>query len=105
MSVAEPVITEIFQVTYRFYQYNTGAADNGTYSMTKTVPNAEDAMFLAFRINQAAAKKMPPFDAADLENELIPAPGYFIDASAFRVVTQSYALEPAAIPAFRPSRD
>ena len=103
MSTAEPVITETFEVRFRYYRYNTGAADNGTYSLVKKdIPSAEEAMYWAFRINEAAAKRLDDEEIRDLEDGFLPAPGYFIEASAARVVTQTYALEPANVPAISP---
>lgn len=78
--------TETYEVEYRYYQYNSGQADNGEYVRTRSFRTAEEAQALAARINASAQKKMDEDEERELQDDLIPWDGYFLGATAFRAV-------------------
>ena len=80
-------IQEFFEVEYTYYQYNSGAADNGTRTKIHRCSSDEEAHDLAARIEaDAVAHREGRSDDVDeeLRNDLIPWDGYFISASAWR---------------------
>lgn len=80
---------QTYEVAYRYYQYNSGAADNGEYTRRIEAKSAEDATDLAARINASAANKGPNEEGEYLlKRELIPFDGYFICAGAYRVTRE-----------------
>lgn len=93
-------MTVTFAVNYTYYQYNSGAADNGCYRRNWPVKDAVEAIALAEKIN-AAAKAHAAFShgtdietPADeyareqLECEMIPYMGYFISAQAMKITSE-----------------
>jgi hypothetical protein len=54
-----------FVVTYRYYQYNGGSADNGYYESEKRCATAEEASALAAAINAAARRHKEADDRID----------------------------------------
>lgn len=98
--------TSYFEVQYKYYMYNTGAADNGYYTRSIRKVTADEAAELAAKIEKHAIhhryhhgsqydrpleKDYDPSsyteDDADearmLINDLLPDHGYFISAKAF----------------------
>ena len=76
-----------FEVEYHYYQYNSGAADNGYYTETSCCASAEEAIALAARINDAAKKHKEggADEDRELHNDLIPYSGFFVWARAYSV--------------------
>lgn len=83
-----PETSEHYETEYAYYQYNSGAADNGEYTSRTKRASAEEAITLAEKINASARKE--PLDTEEerlLLSELIPWDGYFLWSRACRVVT------------------
>lgn len=75
--------TTYFAVAYRYYQYNDGSANNGTFSAEQRCATAEEALSTAASINASAARRLAseerlraeslarlggkPFDAPEIE--------------------------------------
>ena len=88
---------ERFEVEYSYYQYNSGAADNGHYRRSIVRADATEALALAAEINRLAAVHKDGSEdslqeeererAYDLRRELIPWDGYFTGARALHVVS------------------
>ena len=81
--MAQEAVT--YEVEYRYYQYNSGAADNGKYVRRREFINPEDALDLVKRINASIAKTLDESEERELERDLIPWSGYFLGAQAFKV--------------------
>jgi len=94
--------TSYFEVQYQFYQYNSGACDNGYYTRSTSFKTAEEAIELAARIEKQARhhryKDIPSSepdydpetytdedreDLYGLERELMGYSGFFTWAKAY----------------------
>lgn len=81
-----------YEVRYRYYQYNDGRSNNGTYDSSVVVNSKDKAVELARRINESAlAHKQEKYDDMDYElmDELIPCGGYLISAKVYEVQKSS----------------
>jgi hypothetical protein len=97
-------MTVTFAVDYTYYQYNSGAADNGCYRRNWPVNDAVEAVALAGKINAAAKAHQAYSHGTDtetpadeyireqLENEMIPYMGYFISARALKITSEPIEL-------------
>lgn len=88
----------VYSVTYEYYQYNSGAADNGYYKKTINFKNLEEALKINNLINKSIEKRKLSdkqyreddysFDIEtiiteemddELKNKYIPYMGYFLE--------------------------
>jgi len=79
--------TSIFyEIEYTYYQYNSGAADNGRYTKRIRTATPEEAAETARKINLSAAGQLSDEADHELRSRLIPWDGYFINAVACEVL-------------------
>lgn len=77
-----------YEVEYRYYQFNSGAADNGEYVRRREFASAEDALALARRIEACVAGTLDEDSRRELEDDLIPWAGYFRYARVFKITRE-----------------
>lgn len=94
-------MSEAFEVVYHYYQFNSGAADNGNKSVRVEFRTEEDAFDLVRRIEAAVSGKLDEEDLLDLKGDYIAWDGYFLSAKAFRLERTPLDVPPLA-PSGRP---
>lgn len=82
-------VTEFFEITYRFYQYNSGQADNGEYVRVLKRETEAEALTIARRIRDCIGNDDLDEDQRDLLYDLIPYDGYFLKVSVAKVRKES----------------
>lgn len=95
-------MTVQYVVEYTYYQYNSGAADNGNYVRQWPTKSADEAIALARKISVIAKHTKeeslrqewlvdadPQYSERDkLQDEMIPYMGYFISARAMKITSE-----------------
>jgi hypothetical protein len=87
-----------YEIEYRYYQYNSGAADNGEYTRALKKTDRQEAIDLARRICESVGHhQRKEFDKCDeaLSQELIPYMGYFLGATVYECQRDAIALTQA----------
>lgn len=74
-----------YRVEYRYYQHNSGVADNGHYTGNRTVLSLREARGIEYEINMAILLRKHKDDvcddkARDIEDKYIPYSGHFTAA-------------------------
>lgn len=101
-----------YDVIYQYYQYNSGAADNGYYNKVVQYNNFDQAHSTYSKINASINKKkyedecyrnndypeMPTFfidedEEDELKSDLIPYAGYFIKAQLSKTYVEKVLLD------------
>lgn len=89
----------VYELTYTYYQYNSGSCDNGYYTKTKVF--AEDQLEECAKIFKdmtlAIEKKLDSEKEDELENRFIPYMGYFDKVSLKRVERIEYELSAESV--------
>ena len=81
------MVEHYFEVEYRYYQFNSGQADNGFYNKIIQFKDEQEAISLASRIEaDALLNRKDIHDDVDqeLRDEFIPWSGYFTGAKVYR---------------------
>lgn len=80
----------IYIVKYKYYQYNSGSSDNGTYYNKVEMDNLEQAKLLYKQIQDCIDKKLDEETEEDLINNYIPYGGYFKEVKMLKSTVEEY---------------
>ena len=86
-------VSEFFEIHYRFYKYNSGDGECGTFSNVRTRKTAEEAIDLVKRIRECVNNEDLTEDQHELEKDLLPSHGYLVSAEAFKVRRETQRLD------------
>ena len=75
-----------YELNYRYYKYNSGLADNGSYSKTIAYENYDEAFKVYGEMSLSIAKKFDSDKDSDLCDCYIPYSGFFEDVKLTKVV-------------------
>lgn len=85
--------TIIYIVKYKYYQYNSGQADNGTYWNKKEFENIEKAKQLYTKIQDSINDKLSQEDNRELIYDYIDNGGYFKEVKFLKSIVEEYDFE------------
>lgn len=72
-----------YKVQYKYYQYNSGPADNGIKDGYRDFPEKgnEEAFELYYKIKKSILGTLPKEEDTELSNNLMWSNGYFIEVT------------------------
>lgn len=74
-----------YHVTYKYYKYNSGQADNGAYWKSIEFESFDEAKYLFSQINSSINKELLEADDDKLINNYIPYHGFFEEVKLFKL--------------------
>lgn len=80
----------VYIVQYRYYQYNSGQADNGSYWRKIEFDNLEKAKELFLKFKASIDKSLSEEENDDLVNDYIPYSGFFEDVKFLKSIVEEY---------------
>lgn len=83
----------IYTIKYKYYQYNSGQADNGTYWNKIELEDIEKAKTLYNKIKDCIEKKLSDEEVSSLVDDYIPYAGFFQEVKFFKSVEEEYSFE------------
>lgn len=82
----------IYIVKYKYYQYNSGMGDNGTYWKKLEFEDIEQAKLLYRKIQASIDKKLDDQEDYDLINDYLPYNGYFKEVKMYKAIIEEYEM-------------
>lgn len=80
----------IYIVQYRYYQYNSGQADNGSYWRKQEFEDLEKAKELYYKIKASIDKTLSEDENDQLVDDYIPYAGFFEMVKFFKSIVEEY---------------
>ena len=74
---------EYFIIKYKYYQYNSGQSDSGTYIRKLEFSDKNEAFSVYQKFQKYLNNQLIGEDKKDLEYDYIPYSGYFTEAKLF----------------------